>query len=267
MADEGFELKGAVAVVTGSTRGIGRETALALGRSGAHVVVCGRTTEAEPHPALPGTLEGVIGELHDGGVDAIAVQADLLDAESTARMVEQVLDWKGRCDVLICNAAYTSNGPIMKIPFSRWDKAFRVQVSGPLQLAQAFVPGMLERGTGRVVNISTGAASALMPGLALYSVTKTGTERLTQYLDLELGGHGVTFNSLRVEGGVATETWKYVAETQGDEMTSMGGEVTDVGSPASVAAQVVWLVTQPDAWTGRIVECSEVAGLGGPDWR
>jgi NAD(P)-dependent dehydrogenase (short-subunit alcohol dehydrogenase family) len=262
-----MHLDGAVAVVTGSTRGIGRETALALGRSGASVAVCGRTTEAHPHQVLPGTLEGVVAELHAEGIDARAVQADLLDGAGTARMADEILAWRGRCDVLINTAAYTSNGPIMDIPASRWDKAFRVQVGAPLQLVQALVPGMLERGAGRVINVSTGAATARMPGLALYSVSKAGTEGLTSYLDLELGGRGVSFNSLRIEIGVATETWNWVAETQGAEVTSMGGEVTAVADPAAVAAQLLWMVNQPVEWSGQIVECGEVPSLGGPDWR
>jgi NAD(P)-dependent dehydrogenase (short-subunit alcohol dehydrogenase family) len=267
VADDGFELQGAVAVVTGSTRGIGRETALALGRAGAAVVVTGRTTEDKPHQVLPGTLEGVRAELEAAGVDALAVQADLMDAAATARMIDEILAWRGRCDVLVNNAAYTSNGPVLDVPFGRWEKAFRVQVGTPLQLVQAFVPGMLERGSGRVVNISTGAATNVQPGLGLYSLTKAGNERLTVQLDLELARPGVTFNSLRIEIGVATETWNYVAETQGMDFVMDGGKVTDIGSPAAVGAQVAWLVRQPGDWSGHIVECREIPGLGGPEWR
>jgi NAD(P)-dependent dehydrogenase (short-subunit alcohol dehydrogenase family) len=260
-------LDGTVAVVTGSTRGIGRETALALGRAGAAVVVCGRTTKVRPHQVLPGTLEGVVAELNAEGIDALPVQLDLLDATGTARLVQRVMSWKGRCDVLVNNAAYTSNGPIMEIPASRWEKAFRVQVTAPLQLVQAFVPGMLERQQGRVVNVSTGAATARMPGLALYSVSKAGMEGLTSYLALEIGGQGVSFNALRIEVGVSTETWNWVAETQGDDVTTMGGQVTEIAEPAAIAAQLLWMVRQPAEWSGNIVECGEIAGLGGPDWR
>src|SRR6516225_7152952 len=101
-------LDGAVAVVTGSTRGIGRAVASALGRAGADVVVVGRSGSASPDPRLPGTVDEMV--------------------------VERALAWRGRCDVLVNNAAFTSNGPIMSVPWRRWQKAFRVQVVAPLQL-------------------------------------------------------------------------------------------------------------------------------------
>ena len=227
----------------------------------------GRSTEDVPHPTLPGTIQSVQAELEAQGVEALAVQADLLDAAATARLAEAVLAWRGRCDVLVNNAAFTSNGPVLAIPFGRWEKGFRVQVGAPLQLVQALVPGMLERGRGRVLSISTGAATTVQAGLGLYSLTKVGTERLIAQLDLELARPGITFNVLRIEIGVETETYRFVVAAQGTDFVSGGGKVTDFGSPAAIGAQVAWLVGQPDDWSGHVVECKHVAGLGGPDWR
>jgi NAD(P)-dependent dehydrogenase (short-subunit alcohol dehydrogenase family) len=259
-----FDLTGTVAVVTGSTRGIGRQTALALGQAGASVVLVGRASDASPNPVMAGTLESVAAELAALGIDVCGVQADLTDPEATARVVDETLAWRGRCDVLVNNAAYTSNGPILEVPAKRWSKGFSAQVVAPLQLAQGLVGGMLERGSGRVVNVSSGSSTALSPGLALYSVTKQAMERLTDYLLLELGGRGVSFNALRIDRVVTTETWLYIRDTQGEDIATMGGSVTESMTPPEIAAQLLWMIRQPDDWSGHVVGCAEVEALGGP---
>jgi citronellol/citronellal dehydrogenase len=262
--DGDFQLADRVAVVTGSTRGIGRETALALGRAGAAIVLVGRTVDAAPNPVMGGTLESVAAELDGLGVPVCSVRADLTDPAATAQVVEETLAWRGRCDVLVNNAAFTSNGPILEVPAKRWTKGFAAQVVAPLQLAQGFVVGMLERGSGRVVNVSTASATALEPGLSLYSVTKQAMERLTEYLHLELGGQGVSFNAMRIDRVITTETWKYIRDTQGEEIATLGGSVTESMTPEEMAAQLVWMIRQPASWSGNVVGCAELEKLGGP---
>jgi NAD(P)-dependent dehydrogenase (short-subunit alcohol dehydrogenase family) len=261
--DEHFDLAGAVAVVTGATRGIGKQVAFELGRAGARLVLVGRTRADRPNPVLAGTLDSVAAELEALGVETRLVQADLTDADQTREVVTQTLDWHGRCDVLVNNAAYTSNGPVLQVPWHRWEKAMRAQVVAPLQLVQGLVPGMLDRGAGRVVNISSEAASTLAPNLALYSVSKLAMERLTEYLHLELGGRGVSFNALHVERLVSTEGWKYVYDTQGEEIANMGVPLSEMVSPELLGRQVRWLVERPADWSGHVVSCREVTALGG----
>jgi NAD(P)-dependent dehydrogenase (short-subunit alcohol dehydrogenase family) len=259
-----FEYDGAVAVITGATRGIGRETALALGRAGARVIIVGRTTTAAPHQVLPGTLESVVAELEAEGIEARSIRADVTDANATQRIIDCTLEWYGGCDVLINNAAFTSNGGILDVPWGRWEKGFRVQVVTPVQLIQGFVPGMLERGTGRVVNVSTEAAGRLARGVGLYSITKSAMERLNDYLHFELGGQGVSFNALHIDVGVTTETWQWVRDNQGEEMVTLGGEVSGTASPEAVGKQIEWMVSQPASWSGNIVGCYDIGRLGGP---
>src|SRR5690348_8933856 len=116
------DLSGAVAVITGATRGIGRETALALARAGASVVLVGRSREDGSQHALPGTLDSVAAEIAALGHPPRWVQADLTDAASAQTVIDQTLDWHGRCDILVNNAAYTSNGGILEVPWRRWEK-------------------------------------------------------------------------------------------------------------------------------------------------
>jgi NAD(P)-dependent dehydrogenase (short-subunit alcohol dehydrogenase family) len=258
------DLTGAVAVVTGATRGIGKQAALELGRAGAKVVLVGRTRDTRPHAVLPGTLESVAAELAAEGVDTHTIQADLTDAGQTQQIVAETLEAWGRCDVLVNNAAYTSNGPVLDVPWQRWEKAMRAQVVAPLQLVQGFVPGMFERGSGRVVNISSSVASALTPNLALYSVTKQAMERLNDYLHLELGGRGVSFNVLHIELPVKTEGWQYVLDTQGEEIVGADDPDFHAVSPEFIGQQIRWLAEQPVTWSGHNVSCADVSALGGP---
>ncbi len=260
----GTPLDGAVAVVTGATRGIGRATAFALGRAGAHVVVVGRTSDASPNRRLPGTVEEVAAALKAEGVEALAVQADLSDPDQTAAIVERTIGWQDRCDILVNNAAFTSNGPILTVPWRRWQTGFRLQVVAPLQLCQGFFPGMMEKGAGRVVNVSSGASIAPVAGLALYSTTKLAMERWSDCLSMEAEGSGVVVNTLRVDRIVATEGFHHVLETQGVEIATAGRGMGDVMQSDAAAAHVLWMISQPLDWTGHTVGFEDIAAAGGP---
>jgi NAD(P)-dependent dehydrogenase (short-subunit alcohol dehydrogenase family) len=259
-----LDLSDAVAVVTGATRGIGRQAAFALGRGGARVVVVGRSSDAEPNAYLPGTVEETVAALEAEGIDARPVQANLADPDDTDRIIERTLDWYGRCDVLVNNAAFTSNGSILDVPWRRWQTAFRLQVVAPMQLCQAFVPGMLERGWGRVLNVSSGASQSDLAGLSLYSVSKLAMERWGEYMQLELGGRGVSFNTLRVDRLVATEGWQHTADTQGIDVATGGRGLSELLSAETAADHIVWMVQQPDRWTGQTVGFADIVALGGP---
>jgi NAD(P)-dependent dehydrogenase (short-subunit alcohol dehydrogenase family) len=261
MPDDQFPLDGAVVVVTGATRGIGRATARELGRAGAHVVVVGRSTRERPHQYSPGTVEDAVAELVAEGVQVLGVAADLSDPAQVATIVERTLAWRGRCDVLINNAAYTSNGGILDIPARRWQTGFQVQVTTPLQLCQALLPGMLERGRGRVVNVSSGASQGMLEGLALYSVTKLAMERWNEYMELEVGGRGVSFNTLRVDRLVETEGWRLTNELQGEGVATGGKGLSELVSPEACADLLTWMVRQPVSWTGKTVGFDDLREL------
>jgi NAD(P)-dependent dehydrogenase (short-subunit alcohol dehydrogenase family) len=261
MADDQFELDGAVAVVTGGTRGIGRATALVLGRAGADVVVVGRHTRERPHPHSPGFVEDAVEELTAAGIDALGVAADVSDQAQVATIVERTMEWRGRCDVLINNAAYPANGGLLEVPARRWQTGFQVQVSSPLQLCQAFLPGMFERGGGRVVNVSSGASQALLPALAMYSVSKLAMERWTEYMDFELGGRGVSFNTLRVDQLVPTEGWRLTYELRGEDAATGGKGLSEFVSPDESGEFLAWMVRQPASWSGQTVGFADLRQL------
>jgi len=260
-----LNLKGAVAVVTGASRGIGREAARALGRRGASVVLVARSTRGEPHQQLPGTLDDVEDKLRGEGIDVRSVQADLTDADDVEQIVARTLEWFGRCDVLVNNAGYTSNGPVIQIPARRWQHAFRVAVITPLQLCQGFVPGMLERGAGRVISVSSGASQSLMPNLAMYGVSKQAMERWNEFMEAELGGQGVSFNVLRVDRLVPTDGFQSVLERRGEDIATGGNGMQEdhMLSPEKAGEVIAWMAAQPASWTGLTVGFDDVEALGG----
>ena len=259
-----LDLQGAVAVVTGATRGIGRRTALALGARGARVIVVGRTGIPSENPMLPGSVEETVAELQQLGAEAIGVTADLVDEAATSEIVGKTLAAFGRCDLLVNNAAYTSNGAVLDIPWHRWQRAFRVQVVAPLQLCQGFLPGMIERRSGSVINVSSGASQSMTQGLALYGTSKQAMERWSDFLHQEVVSHGVAVNTLRVDRIVSTEGWHYVARTQGLDVATGGGDMSGVIGPELAAEFVLWIAGRPSGWSGHTVGFEEITALGGP---
>ena len=162
-------LSGKVAIVTGSSRGIGKRTALALARRGARLVVTARTVEesgaARPGPpALPGTIGQTVKEIESLGGEAVAVAADLSDEGDLEQIARTAIDRFGGVDILVNNAAvtvgYSWSAPLLEMPRADWLHHFAVNVHAPFTLAQLVVPSMEARGGGRILNVTTGSAEA-----------------------------------------------------------------------------------------------------------
>jgi NAD(P)-dependent dehydrogenase (short-subunit alcohol dehydrogenase family) len=193
------DFTGKTALVTGAGRGIGRAVALGLGGAGARVVLLARTTEQ---------LEQTRGLLREQGVPdgrISTVPADLADEQDRGRAAAAVLA-AGRVDILVNNAATVEPlGPTTAITAADLRLAFEVNVIAPAALTAACLPGMLDAGWGRVVNVSSGIVAnpaGMIRGNA-YAATKAALEAHTVNLAAELAGTGVTVNVYR-PGGVDT---------------------------------------------------------------
>jgi NAD(P)-dependent dehydrogenase (short-subunit alcohol dehydrogenase family) len=203
----GEDLRDRVVVVTGATRGIGRATALAFAREGCRVVVIGRSTNERPNRALPGTLEEVEAEVRTLGADVLPIAADVSVEDDARRIVDHTLDRFGRCDVLVNNAAVSFLGGFLDVPVSRWRAAVGVNLLGPVMLAHGFLPGMLARNDGSIVNVGSIAAhtEAGARSQLPYATTKYALERFTTGLAAQTETSGVTVNAIRIDEVVATE--------------------------------------------------------------
>src|SRR5438128_275044 len=153
------ELNGQRALVTGGTSGIGRATAEALAREGAHVLISGRSAERGAE---------VVAAIEEAGGEAEFVRADLELADDVRALAERAAD----VDILVNNAGVFPGGATHELPESVFDETFAVNVKAPFLLTAAIAPRMAERGGGTIVNVTTMAADLGIPGLSAYGASK-----------------------------------------------------------------------------------------------
>jgi NAD(P)-dependent dehydrogenase (short-subunit alcohol dehydrogenase family) len=176
-------LEGQVALVTGAGRGIGRAIALALSDAGAAVALCARCEDE---------VTRVAGEIAERQGHGLAVRCDVTDRQEVEGMVAAVEGAIGPVDLLVNNAGqFGPVGPLAATDPDDWWQALEVNLRGPLYCARAVLPGMLARGRGRIVNVSSGVGLAAIPMLSAYVVSKTALYRLSENLAAETRGHGV----------------------------------------------------------------------------
>ncbi|MEW5853214.1 MAG: SDR family oxidoreductase [Myxococcota bacterium] len=210
-----MSLKGRVAVITGASRGIGRVIALALARQGVDVVLAAKTVE--PHPKLPGTLLGVKAEVEALGVKALAVQTDVRDETQIERLRDETQKAFGRCDILINNAGALWWKNVLETPAKRFDLVVGVNARAAFLCAQAFLPLMMERKWGHIINMSPPIDLRYAPGHVAYLISKYGMTLLTHGLAEEVRDHNIAVHSLWPATAVeseATRQWGLGDESQ-----------------------------------------------------
>lgn len=182
------ELVGRIALVTGGGRGIGKAAAVALAKRGADVVVVARSQ---------GEVDAAAGEIRQFGRRAHGFVADLGQPGAPTALVEQVRNTLGQIDILVNNAGVAGPfGAAWELDPDEWERALLLNLAVPFRLAHAVLPQMIERGWGRIVNVSSGAARNPMDHAGAYSASKAGLDVLTQQLGIELRGTGVAAISL-----------------------------------------------------------------------
>ena len=209
----GTRFRGRRVVVTGASRGIGAAVARRLAAEGADVAITARTTDQ--HPTLAGSLRETAGHLRRFGGTVAVVTADLADADDRARIVpEAVQVLGGPVDILVNNAAAAIYQTVADYPLRRRRLTFEVNVHAPMDLAQAVLPSMLQRGEGWVVNVSSATArpwrppfnlGALGSTTGIYGASKAALNRMTNALAAELAGRGVRINTVEPRAAVLSE--------------------------------------------------------------
>ncbi len=273
-----------VALVTGASRGIGKAIAVSLAGLGFDVAITARTIgEGEPREhsstlrrsdrtPLPGSLSTTADLIGAAGARCLVVPADLTDRGSVISAADEVVSVLGPVDVLVNNGRYVGPGhmdPFVETPLELLDLHLEANVMAPLALCKRVLPGMLERGSGTIVNITSTAGYEDPPapagdggwGLG-YGMSKGALHRIAGILALELGDRGIRAYNLQ-PGFIATER---IAQ----DMARFGFDASAGAPPEVVGAVVAWLVTAPDAAepNGRTIQAQEVCREHGllPGW-
>jgi 3-oxoacyl-[acyl-carrier protein] reductase len=175
-------LGGKIAVVTGAGRGIGRAVAINLAQSGCRVILTART---------PAQLEKVQQEILALGGEAIFIAADLTRDEEIDRLFEESNRRWQPADILINNAGWGKRAPVVKARHEDWDQTFRLNIRAPMILARSFLPRMIEKGEGAVINIGSISGKTGEANGAAYAASKFGLIGFTQSLYEEVREHGI----------------------------------------------------------------------------
>lgn len=233
-------LEGRVALVTGASRGIGRAVAERLAAEGARVVVNYR--------AQADAAAEVVSGITAAGGEALAVQADVTEAEPVAAMVESALQRFERVDILVNNAGITKDGLLMKMKEDDWDFVIRTNLRGVFLVSKALVRPMMRQRSGRIINMTSVAGLAGNLGQTNYASAKAGIVGFTKSLAKEVGPRGVTVNAV-APGYVPTDLTGDLPDeliAEATRLTPLGrlGTVDDVaGAVAFLASDDAAFVT------------------------
>lgn len=193
-------LDGRIALVTGSSRGIGRAIALAFAREGGNVAVNYRSAEAEAHE--------VVAEIEKLDRRSVAIRADVSREDEVQEMVERVLSEFGRIDILVNNAGFVTLAPIDRMETAMWDEMIGTHLRGTFLVTRAVLPGMLGRGDGRIINVSSQLGQIGREWMAHYTAAKAGIIGFTKSLAREVVQQGVLVNCIApgpIDTGIVPE--------------------------------------------------------------
>ncbi|KAI8822374.1 NAD-P-binding protein [Fimicolochytrium jonesii] len=245
----GQPLAGKVALITGGSRGIGRAIALRLANDGASVIVNYVSNDATAKAvvdeinALPATKDA-----KDGKPRAIAVKADVASVDQAKKLADRALEVYGKLDVLVLNAGILPNESLLQITDASFDRAFAVNVKGPLFLTQSLAPKMSPNGRVIFFSSTLTAASVVTPNYLLYNATKGAVEQLARVLAKELSkSYGLTVNTVS-PGPTATEMFFEGKSEQTLNFIKGLSPFNRFGEPNEIAAAVAFFAGPDSSW-------------------
>jgi 3-oxoacyl-[acyl-carrier protein] reductase len=247
-----FSLKDKVAVVTGASQGIGRETALALAEAGAKVVVTARNEEK---------LMVLAGAIAAGGGEATALKMDVADAEQVKSCLKQVVEKFGRLDILVNNAAVTRDGLAMRMKKDDWEAVLQTNLTDAHFCIQQALPTMMKARAGRIINISSIVAQMGNAGQANYVAAKAGLIGLTKAIAIEIASRGITVNAV-APGFIETPMTDVLPDKVKEELKARI-PLGRMGLARDVAAAIVFLASDEAGYiTGHVLNVNGGMHLG-----
>jgi 3-oxoacyl-[acyl-carrier protein] reductase len=239
-----FSLKDKVAIVTGASQGIGRDTALVLSEAGAKVAVAARNEEK---------LAALVAEITAKGGEAFAVKMDVADAAQVKAGFKSILDKFGRLDILVNNAAITRDGLAVRMKADDWDEVLRTNLTGAHLCIQQALSTMMRARTGRIINISSVVARMGNAGQANYVTAKAGLLGLTKAIAMEMASRNITVNAI-APGFIETPMTAVLSERIKEELKTRI-PLGRMGNGREIAAAIVFLASDEASYiTGQVLD-------------
>jgi 3-oxoacyl-[acyl-carrier protein] reductase len=237
-----MKLEGKTALVTGASRGIGREIALELARQGANVAVNFAGSEAKANQ--------VVNEIKALGRDAFTVQCDVSNSEQVAAMVKETVERFGKLDILVNNAGITKDNLLMRMKEQEWDDVININLKGVFLCTKAVTRQMMKQRNGRIINVASIVGVSGNPGQANYVAAKAGVIGLTKTTAKELASRNITVNAV-APGFITTDmTDKLAKEVMAEMLKQI--PLARFGEPKDIAKVTAFLASDDSSYmTGQ----------------
>jgi len=239
-----FSLADKVAIVTGASQGIGRDTALALSKAGAKVAVAARNEEK---------LQTLAQEITGAGGEVLPIKMDVADHDRVKSAFKQVTEKFGRLDILVNNAAITRDGLALRMKPEDWEAVLRTNLTGAHFCIQQALATMMRARAGRIINISSVVAEMGNAGQANYVASKAGLIGLTKAIAIEIASRNITVNAV-APGFIETPMTDVLSAEVKDELRKRI-PLGRMGTPRDVTAAIIFLASDEAAYiTGHVLD-------------
>jgi len=239
-----FRLKDKIAVVTGASQGIGRDTARALAEAGAKVAVAARNEEK---------LAELVQEITGKGGEALAVKMDVADGEQIKAGFKSIFEKFAKVDILVNNAAITRDGLAMRMKPDDWEAVLRTNLTGAHLCIQQVLGPMMKARSGRIINISSVVAESGNAGQANYVASKAGLIGLTKAIAIEIASRNITVNAI-APGFIETPMTAVLPDKVKEELKERI-PLGRLGSGREIAAAIVFLASEEAGYiTGHVLD-------------
>lgn len=250
-----FDLTGKVAIVTGGSRGLGLEIAEGLAEAGAGLAITGRRRQ---------WLDPAEQALRERGGDVLSIEADVADPEGVRRTVDQTVERFGGVDILVNNAGLSWGAPSLEFPLDKWEMVIGINLTGVWLMSQAVAPHLIERGGGKIVNVSSitgqlGIEPELQDTVS-YNASKGGVDALTRDLAVKWARHNIYVNAV-APGYFPTRMTDHLMKTVEDRMTALS-PFGRVGREGELKGAVLFLASRAsDFVTGQVINVDGGASI------
>lgn len=239
-----MSLAGKIALITGGSRGIGRQIAIELSKYGVNVAINYVNNKKK--------AQEVIDEIKENGVNGLAVKADISKEEDVLGMVDTINRELGQIDILVNNAGITKDNLIIRMKTEEWDKVIETNLKGTYLCTKAVVRGMMKKRYGKIVNVASVVGITGNSGQGNYSASKAGVIGFTKSMAKEFASRGINVNAV-APGFIETDMTKVLKEDIKDSLLK-NVPMGRLGSPEDIANVVIFLVSEKaDYITGQVI--------------